>query len=119
MLPKVTYNACINSCGKGLQWLLAMQLLEEMPLRTARSTGGFHSHGDTPITGWFIGWKISFKWMMIGDLHHVRKHPYGKESKLENPIKLGKETTDVEEVPSGKLTLCELENHPFAWVNQL
>ena len=26
--------------------------------------GGFHSHGGTPIAGWFLSWKIP-KWMMI------------------------------------------------------
>ena len=27
---------------------------------------GFHSHGGTPIAGWFISWTLPFKKMMTG-----------------------------------------------------
>ena len=29
-----------------------------------RLYGGFHSHGGTPIAGWFISWKLLLKWIM-------------------------------------------------------
>ena len=39
--------------------------------------GGFHSHGGTPIAGWFVMEKIPMKWMMtrgtpiLGNPHRV------------------------------------------------
>ena len=42
--------------------------------------GGFHSHGGTPIAGWFISWTILLKWMMTGGTlisgHHHMDHMY-------------------------------------------
>ena len=40
------------------------------------TTGGFHSHGGTPIVGWFIGESIS-KWIMVpGVPPNSRKPPF-------------------------------------------
>ena len=37
--------------------------------------GDFHSHGCTPIAGWFISWNILLKWM-TWRYPHFRKHVY-------------------------------------------
>ena len=37
--------------------------------------GGFHSHGDTPIAGWFIRENPNLKWMMTrGTLNYGNSH---------------------------------------------
>jgi hypothetical protein len=49
--------------------------------------GGFLSHGGTPIAGWFVSWKILFKWMIWG-YPHFRKPPYEQHGIMDDDLML-------------------------------
>ena len=44
--------------------------------------GGFHSHGGTPIAGWFVSWKIPMKWMITRGTPIFPETPTGLYSEL-------------------------------------
>ena len=58
--------------------------------------GGFPArHGLPPIAGWFMSWKIPWKWMMIWGYPHFRKCPIHLLTYLEgrSPLRLSSDWT--------------------------
>ena len=54
----VTWLIPMLNVGNGWEWSIVTILLTIMFFRKDQALGGFHSHGATPIAGWFSSWKI-------------------------------------------------------------